>query len=62
MTLTDEWLEVYNDSVKKNEDFKGSIWWRLAIDVLPEGVDHTDPRVIAAIKDIKIRLTQYIKI
>jgi hypothetical protein len=56
MTLTDEWLEVYNDSVKKNEDFKKSIWWRLAVDVLPEGVDDTDPRVIEAIKDIKVRL------
>jgi hypothetical protein len=56
MTLTDEWLEVYNDSVKNNEDFKQSIWWRLAVDVLPEGVDDTDPRVIEAIKDIKARL------
>lgn len=56
MTLTDEWLEVYNESVKSNEDFKQSIWWRLAVDVLPEGVDDTDPRVIAAIADIKVRL------
>ncbi len=56
MTLTDEWLEVYNDSVKNKEDFKKSIWWRLAVDVLPEGVDDTDPRVVAAIKDIKARL------
>lgn len=56
MTLTDEWLEVYNESVKNNEDFKQSIWWRLAVDTLPMGVDNTDPRVIAAIEDIKVRL------
>lgn len=56
MTLTDEWLEVYNNSIKKNEDFKKSIWWRLAVDILPEGVDESDPRVIAAIEDIKARL------
>jgi len=56
VTLTDEWLEVYDNSVKNGEDFKKSIWWRLSVDVLPLGIDTEDPRIIAAIQDIKIRL------
>jgi len=56
MTLTDEWIEVYDKAVAKGEDFKESIWWRLSVDVLPLGIDPEDSRVVAAIKDIKIRL------
>jgi hypothetical protein len=57
MNLTDEWLEVYNNAVKNGEDFKKSFWWRMsATSELPLGVDTEDPRVIAAIEDIKIRL------
>ena len=57
MNLTDEWLEVYNKAVKDGEDFKKSFWWRMsATGILPLGVDTEDPRVIAAIKDINVRL------
>lgn len=56
-TLTDEWLGVYDKAVKDGEDFKKSFWWRIsATGELPYGVNTEDPRVIAAIKDIKIRL------
>jgi hypothetical protein len=54
--LTDEWMEVYDNSVKSGEDFKKSIWWRLSVDTLPLGVDPEDPRVVAALQDIKKRL------
>lgn len=55
-SVTDEWLEVYDRAVADGEDFKQSVWWRLAVDVLPNGVDKNDPRVVAAVADIRVRL------
>lgn len=52
-TLTDEWIEAFDASVAAGENLADSIFWRLAPDFLPLGVDGDDPRVVAAIKKIK---------
>jgi hypothetical protein len=52
-TLTDDWVETFYASVIGGENPADSIFWRLAVDVLPEGVDQDDPRVIVIIARIK---------
>lgn len=49
--LTDEWLDVFEQG-KQEGDLTG-IFFRLVIYQLPLGVDAEDPRVIAAIEEIR---------
>ena len=56
--LTDEWLEVFDmEKEKKNQDkthlLADSVFFRLALHSLPLGVDDQDPRIIAALQEIK---------
>lgn len=58
MTLTDEWLEVFDDDVKAGKELADSVFWRLALHTLPEGVNPEDHRVksaLAAIRESVIR-------
>lgn len=50
--LTEEWLEVFEDAKAKGE--LTSIFFRLSISVLPEGVDPNDERVRKAIEEIRL--------
>jgi hypothetical protein len=52
-SLTQEWLECYRDDKANGENPADHIFWRLALDVLPEGVNPNDPQVIAAIAEIR---------
>lgn len=49
--ITQEWLDCYEDAKAKND--LRSIFFRLSLQVLPVGVDGDDPRVVAALADIK---------
>ncbi len=50
---TRDWLEVFDADVAAGKDLSKSIFWRLAADVLPEGVDRSNPRVLAAQEKIR---------
>ena len=54
MTLTDEWVEVWENS---RDERPVSIFFRLAVIgdeiCLPEGVDTDDPRVVEAVAEIR---------
>jgi len=50
-TLTDDWIECF-DEAKANGNLS-SIFFRLALHTLPEGVDGDDPRVVSAINEIR---------
>lgn len=52
-SVTNEWLEVFEQDKDKPEELRKSIFWRLALTHLPEGVNASDPRVIQAIETIK---------
>jgi len=52
-TLTADWLATYRDTVRRNEDFASSAFWRLHLYMLPQGVDATHPEVIAALEHIR---------
>lgn len=52
-TLTDEWIECFNNDRSEGKRLADSIFWRLAVHTLPEGVDAADQRVIDAIQEIK---------
>ena len=55
--LTRDWLEVYYKAVARGDDFKASIWWRLAaMGELPLGVDTDHPEMIVALSDICLRI------
>lgn len=55
--VTEEWVEFYEKQKKDPENLK-SIFWRLALHFLPEGVDPNDPRVLAALDRIREVNTQ----
>lgn len=50
-TLTDEWIECFEEA--KTAGNLSSIFFRLALHTLPEGVDDDDPRVVDAIKELR---------
>jgi hypothetical protein len=54
--ITADWLGTF-EAAKESGEFGGgrgvSAFWRLAADVLPVGVDPTDPRVVAARAEIR---------
>lgn len=52
MTLTDDWIETY-EADKASGKLGRSIFWKLAVDELPNGVDPNDPRVVAAIEHLR---------
>lgn len=51
--ITKEWLECFYDSKAKGEDLSKSIFWRLAITILPEGVDGENEEVNKAVAEIE---------
>lgn len=53
MTLTDEWMELYDADMASGMNPENSFWYRMALSVLPEGVDDSDPRVVAALANIR---------
>ena len=51
--VTDEWIELYESEKKKlNGKVPASIFWRIGVTHLPEGVNPEDERVIAIQKEI----------
>ncbi len=52
-SITRDWLECFDDSVKEKEDLSKSVFWRLALHTLPEGVNPNNSRVKDALKAIK---------
>lgn len=50
--LTQEWLKVYRDLKANGENPSDSIFFRLALHVLPIGVDPDEPEVKQAIAEI----------
>lgn len=51
--ITAEWLDTFNKDVAEGKNLADSIFWRLALDTLPEGVDRNEPQVIAALAKIR---------
>ncbi len=51
--VTAEWLETFKLSKAKGENLADSVFWRLALTTLPEGVDPNNPEVQAAIREIR---------
>lgn len=52
-SVTADWLEVFDDDVKAGKELADSVFWRLALHTLPEGVNPEDPRVQAALAKIR---------
>lgn len=50
--ITNDWLEVFQKSKSEPAGLK-SIFFRLALTTLPVGVSPEDPRVVAAIEEIR---------
>lgn len=44
-SVTAEWLEVFDADVAAGNRLADSVFWRLSLDCLPEGVDPTNQRV-----------------
>ena len=53
MTITDEWLECFGQDIRDGKDLSLSVFWRLALHTLPDGVDGRDHRIVAALEEIK---------
>ncbi len=51
--ITREWLDFFQDRKANGDRLADSIFWRLAVDVLPLGVDPDHPEVKAAIEEIR---------
>lgn len=56
--LTDEWLECYYETKAQGKNPADSIFFRLAPDFLPLGVDETDPRVQEVISELRRLISQ----
>lgn len=50
---TQDWLDCFESSRARGENLADSIFWRLALYTLPECVDPDDPRVKAALEEIR---------
>jgi hypothetical protein len=50
---TFEWLDLYNEDKNAGKDLASSVFWRLALHSLPEGVDPYHPAVVLALDDIR---------
>lgn len=50
---TADWLACFSDAKAAGDELADSIFWRLALHCLPEGVDGNDPRVAAALEEIR---------
>lgn len=51
--ITDEWLECFESAKANGSPLDESIFWRLALHTLPEGVDPDNEYVKAALAEIK---------
>ncbi len=51
--ITRDWLDVFAESKAKGEDLADSVFWRLAMFALPEGVDPENAEVQSALREIK---------
>lgn len=51
-SLTQEWLDCFDESVRNGECLADSVFWRLALHTLPEGVNVDDVRVKQALRAI----------
>lgn len=51
--ITREWVECFDDAVKRGEDVADSIFFRMALMCLPAGVDPDDPRVVERVGKIR---------
>ena len=56
--LTDEWLGVFSDCKARGENLADSIFWRMALECLPMGVDPEDQRVVDALAEIRAAVDQ----
>ena len=56
--LTDEWLGRLEDAKKRGEVLADSIFWRLAVDFLPLGVDPDDELVKGALEEIRASISR----
>jgi hypothetical protein len=57
MTLTEEWLECFQESKAKGEDLRQSAFWRLAVLAGPPlGINEDDFRVQKVLREIQAAL------
>ncbi len=56
--ITRDWLDVFEKSKRAGEELEKSVFWRLAVFVLPLGVDPEHPDVQKALAEIKAAMNK----